>query len=139
MIRKLLPLLTVLTIVLAPLAAWPQAVVRTVMLQNAAAATGNGTALDVSTAMIATLQVSGTFVGTVTYETSQDGANWSTLTCYPLGGSTGASTATAAAYVRCNVNGLVGIRARVSAYTSGSITVNATTTSLGFPFAATNN
>jgi len=111
----------------------------TATLQSAAGATGNGSLLPTGLLSIVTLQTSGTFVGTVTYEATNDGTNFSTLTCYTIGGSSGVTTATAAALVRCNVQGLAGIRARVSAYTSGAITVVASGTSAGFPFAATNN
>jgi len=111
----------------------------TATLQSAAAATGNGLVLPTGLLGTVTMQTSGTFVGTVTYEATNDGTTFNALTCYALGGSTGASTITAAGLVRCNVAGLAGIRARVSAYTSGAITVVASGSSLPPGFAATNN
>lgn len=132
-------------IAVAPTLAWAQSspfpVVSNVKLQNAATATGVGVAMSTSKLAIVTLQTSGTFTGTVTYQMSNDGTNWSTLTCYTIGGSTGVTTATAAAVVRCNVTGIAQIRANITSFTpaSGTITVVANGTSFGFPFAATTN
>ena len=100
-------------------------------LQSAAAATGNGSTLDTSLTQTLTLQVSGTFVGTITFEASTDGTNWATMTCYLLGSSSAVTAPTAPGLWRCNVLGVPLIRTRVSAYTSGTITVRAFATSLG--------
>lgn len=96
-------------------------------LQSAAAATGNGTALDfvdTSTdgAEYLTLQISGTFVGTVTFEGSVDGTNYAAVLVSNSAGSA-AATATAVGIFTADVRGLKYFRARVSAYTSGAITV----------------
>ena len=99
-------------------------------LQAAAAATGDGETLecvdgDGLTLATAVLQVAGTFVGTVTFEGSVDGSNWIAVQGTNLNSGAAASTATAAGLFRFAVAGLAALRARVSAYTSGAITVTA--------------
>jgi hypothetical protein len=101
-----------------------------VTLQSAATATGNGTSLNVQNRRSAGLQVTGTFTATVTFEATIDGSNWVALNATPSNSATPASTATAAGIWVANVAGFVSIRARVSAYTSGSITVTAFTQDL---------
>lgn len=101
------------------------------LLQSAAAATGNGTAItttDVNNGAYSalTMQVSGTFVGTVTFEGTVDATNWVALLCTSVTAGTTATTATAPGVVRVDCSGLAQVRARVSAYTSGAITVTAT-------------
>ncbi len=98
-------------------------------MQNAAVATGNGTPLytadaESGTYAVVALQVTGTFVGTVTFECTIDGANWVPLEMKSIGASvTVATSATAPGIWVATVLGLSQVRARVSAYTSGSVTV----------------
>lgn len=77
-----------------------------------------------------TIQASGTFTATVTFEGSVDGTNWYTLVGYDptTSGAALASTLTATAQVRTIP--LIGnfFRARVSAYTSGTVVLEALTT-----------
>ena len=94
-------------------------------LQNAAAATGNGSELNVNGLSEAIFQISGTFVGTVTFEGSTDGTNFTALTVTPVYGGANVTTATAQGIWRASIAGLQKIRVRVSAYTSGAITVDA--------------
>lgn len=100
-----------------------------VVMQSAAAATGNGTAITVAEPGEGAMeqivcQVSGTFVGTVTFEGTVDGTNWVAIGMTSLAdNSSVATTATAPILVKCNLKGLTQVRARVSAYTSGAITV----------------
>lgn len=95
---------------------------RLVTLQSAAAATGNGTALQTAGFGSARLQVTGTFVGTLTFEGTIDGTTWVALEGVNTSGAR-VTTATATGLFLFSVAGLMAIRARVSAYTSGSITV----------------
>lgn len=96
-------------------------------LQSAAAATGNGTSLDCRGVeqLFANVTVS-SFTGTVTFEGSVDGS-----TFFAIAGTdasddaTKSSIATAAKAYRFNVKGLYSFRARVSAYTTGTVTVKA--------------
>lgn len=92
-------------------------------MQDAAAATGNGTALVVEGQAVAGFQVSGTFVGTVTFEATIDETNWVVLECSSQVDGSVATTATAAGIYVADVPGRKLVRARVSAWTSGSITV----------------
>jgi predicted secreted protein len=76
----------------------------------------------------ASFQISGTFVGTVTFEATTDGQNWVTVSVLPPGGpGTAVTTATAAGLWRLQVAGFLKARARCSAYTSGTIVVTART------------
>ena len=102
-------------------------------LQAAATANGNGTNLDMSSGQVATFQVSGTFSATVNYEGSLDNTNWSPLTCYSLDFTSAMTSSTAATFVRCNASGIASVRARISNYVSGSVTVlaNASAAVLG--------
>jgi hypothetical protein len=93
-------------------------------MQSAATGTGNGTSLDVSGMAVAALQTAGTFVGTVTFESSTDDSNWIALSGENLATGAIVSTATVTnTVVGFRVAGIKSIRARISAYTSGSITV----------------
>lgn len=132
-------LLVVLLLVLAVpgvAAAQPGPIIRSVVMQNAATATGNGTSLDTSQASIAILQTTISGTATVTFEASVDGTTWSGLYCAllaatnPVTGVTNVGTSTASNMYRCNVAGIPIIRARVSAYTSGTVTVKGLATSL---------
>jgi len=97
-----------------------------VKLQDAAAATGNGTALSMAGRTSTVFQISGTFSGTITFEGSMDGTNWIGVACANLNSTTRARalTATAAGLFQFqSVKGLLKFRARISAYSSGTITV----------------
>ena len=107
----------------------PTPVSQKVTMQNAAAATGNGTALIVADRASVTLQITGTFVGTITIEGTVDDTNWVALACMNLNTRAVATTATAPAILNTLAAGLSQIRARVSAFTSGTITVTGIATS----------
>lgn len=98
-------------------------------LQSAATATGNGSTLDTSQAAVVTFQASGITSATITFEGSNDNSNWNSLSCWTLDSGTQGATVTANGYVRCNVNGIPLVRARISTYVSGTITVVANATS----------
>lgn len=98
----------------------------TTVLQAAAVATGNGTALVVGGRQHAVFQVTGTFVGTVTWEATVDGTNWGGVAVADLASTTRARALTSTApglFLLDTVRGLQSVRARVSAWTSGTITV----------------
>lgn len=96
-----------------------------VTLQNAAAANGDGTEGAVAGHGTVAVQVSGTFSATVNFEGTVDGTNW--LAVQGVNAGTGAvvSAATAPGLFLIPVAGLDKFRARVSGYTSGSVTVTA--------------
>jgi len=95
-------------------------------LQDAAEATADGTALNMKGYRTLTVQVSGTFTGTVTFEGTIDDTNWFAVGMPAAATGTAASTATAAgAFYLPDEFSLSQFRARVSAYTDGDITVTA--------------
>jgi hypothetical protein len=99
-------------------------------LQNAADATGNGEALVLTDAHRGaesrfTLQITGTFTGTVTFEGTVDGTNWQAVGLINYADDAADLTATAAGIFYLNCAGLLKFRARVSAYSDGNITVKA--------------
>ncbi len=93
------------------------------LMQNAAAATANGTTLTVDGFSVATLQVSGTFSATVTWEANIDQTNWIAVQATDLATGTAATTTTGTGLFRIQAFGLSQIRARVSTYASGNVTV----------------
>jgi len=95
------------------------------VLQNAAAATGNGTAIDFKSYHHLTLDVTGTFTATVTFEGTIDDSNWVAIGLLPSNNGAAVTTATAAGMFKLPVDmcALSQVRARISAYTSGSVTV----------------
>jgi len=103
-----------------------------ITLQSAASATGNGTAFSVEDLCTVGIQVKGSsFVGTITFEATVDDSNWVSLQVANVAdGSVGTTTTSDGVFV-ASVAGLSQVRARVSAYTSGNVTVAAFGTQLG--------
>lgn len=94
-------------------------------LQNAATATGNGVVLNTTPASAVSVQVSGTFSATITFEGSINGTDWTALQATNANTDSRSTTATAPGIYSVLLNGAVSFRARVSAYTSGAVTVKA--------------
>ena len=92
-----------------------------IALQNAAVATGNGTSIAVANYSSVALQVTIATTATVTFEGTQDGSTWSSLTCilYSDTGAVLVTQTTATGTYKCNIAGLGSFRARISAWTSG--------------------
>lgn len=101
-------------------------------MQNAATAIGNGVVLSTTSYGTASIQITGVFVGTITFEGTQNGVDYDFLAATKLGASSIASTATGPGIYRLAVANLTNIRARISAYTSGSITAVGRTTNAPF-------
>jgi len=91
-------------------------------MQNAAVADGNGTNLDVNDYATAVLEIRGTFVGTINFEGSIDDTNWYPIVATKNDGTNGSTTTTVGLY-EVKVATIKSVRARVSGYASGSITV----------------
>ena len=97
---------------------------------SAAHITGTLTAAEATVAIDArgmrgvALQLTGTFVGTVTFEASVDMATWVALNVTPSASGIDVSTATAPGAWRKDIAGYQGVRARMSAYTSGTAIVH---------------
>lgn len=97
-----------------------------VKLQDAAAATGNGTEIELAGRSSLILQLFGTFVATVTFEANIDRTNWIAVALADLNSTTRAraTTATVAGlFLLDECGGLQKFRARVSAFTSGAVSV----------------
>jgi hypothetical protein len=98
-------------------------------LQNAAAANGNGSTHSVASYGTTVFSITGSFSATVNFEVSADGGTtWYALSCYAIGGSDIVTTATAAGLFRANSTGCDQVRARISGYASGNVTVKARST-----------
>jgi hypothetical protein len=99
-------------------------------MQNAAVATGNGTPFMCEGVAFLACQVTGTFVGTVTFEATIDDTNWVAVQAKNENDGALATTATAAGIYSFPVAGYLKARARVSSWTSGTITVTGKGTAL---------
>jgi hypothetical protein len=73
-----------------------------------------------------TVDVSGTFTGTLTFEATSDGYTWRTLSVLNTSTGGAATTATAAGLFAVNNIGYVQVRVRATAWSSGSARVSAT-------------
>ena len=76
--------------------------------------------LDVDCAGAVGLQLTGTWVGTVSFEASLDGATFVAFNMVPSNSATAASSATGNGCWSANCGGYWRVRARMSAYTSGT-------------------
>lgn len=94
-------------------------------LQNAATATGNGTPLPVLGLSSVAATVTGITTATITWEATEDNTNWSSVNAVQSGTNTIGTTATANGDYVLSCAGFQQVRARISAYTSGTITVTA--------------
>lgn len=69
----------------------------------------------------ATLTLSGTWTGTITFEASGDGGTtWTAVNCTPLGSTTAVTSSTSNGTWQVNMAGFTGIRMRASATMTGS-------------------
>ncbi len=99
-----------------------------VVMQAAAVATGDGTAVatvnaDDGAHTTLTMQIVGITTATITFEGTIDGTNWVSVPATNITSGASAATATANGVYRLTCTGLMQVRARVSAWTSGTITV----------------
>lgn len=83
----------------------------------------------------AAVQLSGTWVGTVTFEGTVDGTNWNSVNAVAATTSTPQATTTVNGLYRLTPGGLVSIRANMTAFTSGSATVTMRSGGVGGTFA----
>lgn len=98
------------------------------ILQSSAVATGNGTAvtctgIDDGGSTVLCLQIVGITSATVTFEATIDGTNWVAVQFTNQTTASAATTATADGLYRATVLGLRTVRARISTYVSGTITI----------------
>lgn len=71
------------------------------------------------------IQVSGPFVGTLTFEATTNGRDWVAVEVTNLASGVAATTTTAAGIFTVSNQGIVGVRARATAWTSGTAIVTA--------------
>jgi hypothetical protein len=100
----------------------------TTTLQSAVAATGNGTILNVSPYTSLGVQVTITNTAAVTFEITVDGSTWNAKLCTLASDGSTTTTPSASGFYQCNVSGATQFRARVSTWTSGTVTVIASAT-----------
>lgn len=102
---------------------------RYVTLQDAATTTGDGSSLDfgISRGPANTvLQISNTFVATITFEATLDRSNWIGVALANLNSTTRARTLTATTtglFLFEDAGAIRALRARISTYTSGTVDV----------------
>lgn len=101
-------------------------------MQSAAAANGNGIAdSGLQGVTSAVIHITGTFSATVNFELSQDlGVTWNPVLATSVGAATTATTATTAGDWLVSLSGatnLTELRARISGYVSGSVSVSDST------------
>jgi hypothetical protein len=94
-------------------------------MQSAASANGNGTSLSVLGYATVAFTVSGTFSATVNFEGTEDNSNWSAIEVTPFNSTSPATTATATGSFIASCAGMQSVRARISGYASGNVTVTA--------------
>jgi hypothetical protein len=99
------------------------------VFQSAAVATGNGTAMIVAGLGTLGVQVEGITTATVTFEGTIDGATWYSIQAMNVADGTVGTTATADGLFIVSVAGLDQFRARISAWTTGTLTVTGRATS----------
>ena len=69
------------------------------------------------------IQISGTFTGTITFSSSVDGTNFITTQVIPVGSATPVSTTTAVGIWGLELKGLKTVRVAFTAYTDGTAVV----------------
>lgn len=92
-------------------------------LQNAATGLGDGTVIDVGGYAALSLQITITGTATVTFEVSTDGTNYNVTSGKFVKTSSTSTIATATDMMVFTFSGAKFFKARISAYTSGTITV----------------
>ena len=103
---------------------------KTVTMQNAAAATGNGTSIVVDDRAFLGMQVEGITSATITFEGTIDRSTWYAIQVMNVNDGSVATTTTADGLFVCSVAGLREVRARISTYATGTITVTGHVTTL---------
>jgi hypothetical protein len=93
------------------------------VLQSAATALGDGNAIALRGHNAISLQITGTFVATITFEATQDGTNFVAIPAINLNSLAQSTTTTTTGIYLIYAAGMSYVRARISVYTSGSVTV----------------
>jgi len=91
--------------------------------QSAATANGNGTVATVTGYGSVRFRVSGAFSATVNFEASMDGSAWDPLPVVNVATGERVTSTTAAGVYEADIVGVQAVRARISGYNSGDVTV----------------
>jgi len=128
--KKTFALVLFVAVMLSPWQSWAIEDSKSLTLQNAATATGNGTAFPVDGFTSVAVQVTIAATATVTFEVSQNGSTWASVACSDTSATNGAlaTTATTTGTYQCGVAGMASFRARISSWGSGAVTVTARAT-----------
>lgn len=106
---------------------------RDVQMHRYANATGNGTPISVEYFTLAAIEVTITGTATVTWEETITGLNFNTGSCVNASApGTLVTTATASGLFYCNLAPLTEFRARISSFSSGTVTAIARISKLSF-------
>ena len=110
-------------------------------MQSAAVANGNGTVLTVSNYGAALVNVNCSVAcsggTTVNFEGTDSTGTFFSIAAYPVAGGASVTTATTTGQFLVPVTGLTSVRARISAYSAGTITVTGTSFFGTFPAVST--
>lgn len=106
----------------------PGGVAERIIMQDGATATGVGTAIDCNSTetgakTVVGMQVTGITTATITFQGTIDGTNWEAVQVTNLNDGSEGTTATADGLYRLTCIGLTQVRANITAWTTGTITV----------------
>jgi len=93
---------------------------------GACAAASSCAVFQIGSSPSVTLQVSGTFSGTLTFEATSDGTNWNTATLTKMSDNSAVTSTTSTGQFTFSNGGALQVRARATAWTSGTANVAAT-------------
>ena len=96
------------------------------ILHNGATTLGDGETFEVCGLAICNLQIQGLSGDTIIFEESNDGVNWHATTAKNRNGGAESTTATLDGIYNVSVLAINFIRARISTYSAGTITVTCT-------------
>jgi len=97
-----------------------------VVMHSAAVTNANGSAVQLVGRKSAVIQTTGTFTGAVNFEVVVGGSTWATVALADIGDTTRTrmtQTTTTGVYLLEDAGGVSQLRARLSDYTGGSVTV----------------
>ena len=97
--------------------------ITTATMQNAATADGNGTTLNTANMAFAVIDIQGTFSATINFEATIDGTNYFALPVVNIQSSVISTTATSSGQFAFRCAAYPTVRARISGYSTGSITI----------------
>lgn len=116
-------LILLVLLALVPTSGYAQSPSNQAVLTSATCPGSGCVTLSISGLGASSLQVAGTYSGTIQFEASVDGSTYADLSMTPSGGGSGATNTTSTGVWQGATGGIAIIRARMSSYTSGRATV----------------